>query len=90
MIRHLLLKRMESSIAAFHSTLESLINSNQNFRAALESGYVPVGNVATRLLAGQNFDPQEALDILNQSQGGMCICRGLGIWSRVLQQPFGP
>ena len=28
--------------------------------------------------------------LLNQSQGGMCICRGLGIWSRVLQQPFGP
>ena len=68
MIRHLLLKRMESSIAAFHSTLESLINSNQNFRAALESGYVPVGSVATRLLAGQNFDPQEALDILGQEE----------------------
>ena len=68
MIRHLLLKRMESSIAAFRSTLESLINSNQNFRAALDAGYVPVGSVATRLLAGQNFDPQEALDILGQEE----------------------
>ncbi len=68
MIRHLLLKRMESSIAAFRSTLESLINSNQSFTAALESGYVPVGSVATRLLAGQNFDPQEALDILGKEE----------------------
>ena len=70
MIRHLVLKRMESSIAAFRSTLESLINSNQNFGAALEAGYVPVGSVATRLLAGQNFDPQEALDILGQEVSG--------------------
>ena len=68
MISHLLLKRMESSIAAFRSTLESLINSNQNFRAALDAGYVPVGSVATRLLAGQNFDPQEVLDILGQEE----------------------
>ena len=68
MIRHLLLKRMESSIAAFRSTLESLLNSNQNFRTALDAGYVPVGSVATRLLAGQNFDPQEALDILGQEE----------------------
>ena len=64
MIRHLLFKRLESSIPAFRSTLESLSRSNRSFRAALEAGYVPVGSVATSLLAGQNFNAEEALAIL--------------------------
>ena len=62
----LMVKRLESSIEAFRSTLGSLTQSNRNFRAALDAGYVPVGSIATRLLAGQNFDPQEALAILEQ------------------------
>ena len=66
MIKALMVKRLESSIEAFRSTLGSLIQSNRNFRAALDAGYVPVGSIATRLLAGQNFDPQEALAILEQ------------------------
>ena len=64
MIRHLLFKRLESSIPAFRSTLESLSHSNRRFRAALQAGYVPVGSVATNLLAGQNFNAEEALSIL--------------------------
>ena len=64
MIRHLLFKRLESSIPAFRSTLESLSRSNRSFKAALEAGYVPVGSVATNLLAGQNFNAEEALAIL--------------------------
>ena len=67
MIRTLLFKRLESSIAAFQSTLDALIRSNRNFRAALDAGYVPVGRIATDLLAGQNFDPEEALDIIEQA-----------------------
>ena len=66
MIKALMIKRLESSIEAFQSTLASLSQSNRNFRAALDAGYVPVGSVATRLLAGQNFDPQEVLNILEQ------------------------
>ena len=66
MIKALMVKRLESSIEAFRSTLGSLTQSNRNFRAALDAGYVPVGSIATRLLAGQNFDPQEALVILEQ------------------------
>ena len=69
MIKALMVKRLESSIEAFRSTLGSLIQSNRNFRAALDAGYVPVGSIATRLLAGQNFDPQEALAILEQEGG---------------------
>ena len=64
----LLFKRLESSIEAFRSTLTSLINSNQNFRNALASGFVPIGNTATRLLAGQSFDAFELLEILTQEE----------------------
>ena len=70
MIKALLFKRLESSIVAFRSTLGSLSQSNRNFKEALASGYVPVGSIATRLLAGQNFDPQEALAILEQEVHG--------------------
>ena len=47
MIKALMVKRLESSIEAFRSTLRSLIQSNRNFRAALDAGYVPVGSIAT-------------------------------------------
>ena len=67
MIQTLLFKRLESSIAAFQSTLEALIRSNRNFKAALDTGYVPVGRIATDLLAGQDFDPEEALSIIEQA-----------------------
>ena len=68
MIRHPLFKRLESSIPAFRSTLESLVRSNRSFKAALEIGYVPVGSVATNLLAGQSFNAEEALAILQQEE----------------------
>ncbi len=64
MINYLLFKRLESSIQAFRTTLASLSRSNRGFKAGLEAGYVPVGSVATNLLAGQNFDAEEALAIL--------------------------
>ena len=64
MIQHLLFKRLESSIQAFRTTLASLSRSNRSFKAALEAGYVPVGSVATNLLAGQNFNADEVLAVL--------------------------
>ena len=68
MIRYLLFKRLESSIEAFRSTLESVAHSNRSFKAALEAGYVPVGSVATNLLAGQNFNAEEALAVLQREE----------------------
>ena len=68
MIRYLLFKRLESSIEVFRSTLESVAHSNRSFKAALEAGYVPVGSVATNLLAGQNFNAEEALTILQREE----------------------
>ena len=67
-MRALLFKRLESSIEAFRSTLESLIHSNRNFRQSLEAGFVPIGNTATRLLAGQSFDADDVLEILQQEE----------------------
>lgn len=68
LMRALLFKRLESSVEAFRSTLNSLIRSNRNFRAALESGYVPVGSAATRLLAGESFDAEDALEVLRAEE----------------------
>ncbi len=68
--RVLLLKRLESSVAAFASTLESLVRSNRNFRAALDEGYVPVGTVASRLLSDREFSAEETLAILAQEESG--------------------
>ena len=68
LMKVLLLKRLESSVAAFRSTLNSLIQSNRNFREALGTGYVPIGATATRLLAGQGFDPDDLLQILQQEE----------------------
>ena len=67
-MRALLLKRLESSIEAFRSTLNTLIGSNRNFREALEAGFVPVGSTATRILAGSQFDADELLEVLEQEE----------------------
>ena len=68
LIRALVLKRLESSVEAFRSTVNALIGSNRNFKEALEAGYVPIGNTATRMLAGSEFDADELLDVLQQEE----------------------
>ncbi len=68
LIKHLLYKRLESSVAAFRSTLNVLMVSNRNFRSALDEGFVPIGATATRLLNGENFDPDELLELLQQEE----------------------
>ena len=64
----LLLKRLESSIEAFRSTLRSLIASNRNFREALGAGFVPIGGTATRMLGGESFDVDDLLEVLRQEE----------------------
>ena len=57
----LLLKRLESSIEAFRSTLTSLMNSNRNFKQALEAELrahrQPL--LPELLLQGQSFDADD-------------------------------
>ena len=64
----LLFKRLESSIQAFRATIDSLIRSNRNFLESLQAGFVPIGDTATRLLAGESFDADELLEILEQEE----------------------
>lgn len=64
----LVLKRLESSIEAFRSTLNSLIRSNRNFREALEAGFVPIGSTAARLLNGEAFEAEALLEMLEREQ----------------------
>ena len=64
LMRFLLFKRLESSVAAFRSTLYVLIQSNRNFRAALDAGFVPVGQTATSMLAGADVDVEALLERL--------------------------
>jgi len=68
LMRHLLFKRLESSVEAFRATLGVLIRSNANFRAALESGFVPVGQTATGILSGTQFDADSLLDRLGKEE----------------------
>jgi len=68
LMRHLLFKRLESSVEAFRSTLGVLVRSNANFRVALESGYVPVGQTASTMLSGAQFDADNLLDRLNTEE----------------------
>ncbi len=68
LMRVQLLKRLESSIEAFRSTLNSLAQSNRKFAQALKSGYVPIGRTAARMLAGQGFGADELLDVLRQEE----------------------
>jgi superfamily II DNA or RNA helicase/HKD family nuclease len=68
LMKHLLYKRLESSVAAFRSTLGVLMRSNRNFRKALDEGFVPIGQTATRLLGGEDFDPDELLEVLQAEE----------------------
>ncbi|HET8629731.1 MAG TPA: helicase-related protein, partial [Thermomicrobiales bacterium] len=68
LMRFLLVKRLESSVAAFQATLETLIRSNRNFRAALGEGFVPIGQTATNILSGERFEVDELLDRLQQEE----------------------
>jgi superfamily II DNA or RNA helicase/HKD family nuclease len=68
LIRYLLFKRLESSVAAFKSTLDTVVRSNRAFRECLDEGFVPIGKTATRLLSGETCDPDDLLAALLQEE----------------------
>ena len=47
---------MASGVEAFRSILDAPARGNRNSREALASSYVPVGQTALRLPAGEHFD----------------------------------
>jgi len=68
LMRHLMLKRLESSVAAFRATLDTLARSNRNFRAALTDGVVPIGQTATALLSGESFAVDDLVEHLRAEE----------------------
>ena len=50
LIRMLLLKRLESSIAAFKNTVRKMVFINDVFLHAIDDGFVPSGDLAQRIL----------------------------------------
>lgn len=68
MIQFLLYKRLESSVAAFRSTLDVLARSNRRFKEALEQGFVAIGATATTLLSGERFDVDGLLERLTSEE----------------------
>jgi len=65
LIRKLLLKRMESSISAFKSTLHKLIFINKIFVLAIENGIIPSGELAQRILyeSADDYDFNDVFEI---------------------------
>ncbi len=68
LMRYLLFKRLESSVAAFRATLDVLIRSNRHFRDALSEGFVPIGQTATAFLSGEHFDVDDLLARLTHEE----------------------
>jgi len=68
LVRYLLFKRLESSVAAFRSTLDVLCQSNRNFVTTLQANYVPVGQTASGILAGEHVDADDLLTRLHREE----------------------
>lgn len=80
LMKTLLFKRLESSIAAFRDTLDNLCTSNRNFATALESGIVPVGRAATQLLSDRSIDADDLLAALRSEEKRATPTRSLTLF----------
>ena len=63
LIRMLLLKRLESSVAAFKITIRKMIFINKSFLEAVNNGFIPSGDMAQKILYG-SADDADLFDIL--------------------------
>lgn len=66
LIRVLLFKRFESSVHAFRETVRRLLRAHEGFLAGLDSGLVPAGEAAQKLLANPDYGEQDLIDALFQ------------------------
>ena len=63
LIRHLLLKRMESSIASFKDSINRYINTHKIFLKLLDEGIIPIGDVSVKeMYAIAEDDPDSIHD----------------------------
>ena len=63
LIRMLLLKRLESSVAAFKITIRKMVFINKSFLEAVNNGFIPSGDMAQKILYGSAGDA-DIFDIL--------------------------
>ena len=75
LIRTMLFKRFESSVAAFRLTLERMVQTQQSFLTAMDYGVIPAGEKAEQILGRyDSFDDEDDLiDALDQVTGGYRI-----------------
>ncbi len=70
LIRMLLLKRLESSIAAFKNTVRKMVFINKVFSEAINRGFVPSGDLAQRILYESAGDV-DVFDVLLGKENSM-------------------
>jgi superfamily II DNA or RNA helicase len=66
LVRVLLFKRFESSVHAFRQTVRRLLRAHEGFLAGLDSGLVPAGEGAQKLLIDPDYGEQDLIDALFQ------------------------
>ncbi|HKP77016.1 MAG TPA: helicase-related protein [Longimicrobiaceae bacterium] len=66
LVRVLLFKRFESSVHAFRETVRRLLRAHEGFLAGLDSGLVPAGEAAQKLLIDPDYGEQDLIDALFQ------------------------
>jgi superfamily II DNA or RNA helicase len=70
LMRVMLFKRFESSVAAFRETVQRLLRMHRQFLIALSNGIVPAGDEAQRMLYESDLDEEQALmDALSAVSG---------------------
>lgn len=65
LLRSALLKRLESSSAALHSTIQTLINSHKSFLLGIEQGFVLEGEALRLFMSSESDDLDEVLEQLD-------------------------
>lgn len=67
LMKVLLLKRLESSVFAFKRTIERLLKIHQLFYKSIESGFIPAGEEAAKLLYdAESYDEEILLENLER------------------------
>lgn len=70
LIRVMLFKRLESSVAAFRESLRRMIRTHEVFLASIERGFVPAGDKAEELIGrAEAFEATELLNALENLSG---------------------
>ena len=62
LMKHLLLKRMESSLCAFKDSINRLINTHKIFLTLLDENIIPIGDVSAKMMYEIAINDPDSLD----------------------------